>query len=131
MDYRIQLTMTQMDGATAVREDSVDEMFTFTEAATVQMKVQPSAADKDLAPMLQELGTDNKIRALAIISDTDGVMVEVGTASAETATVGCYPFFFMGLDTGMGVDPEGDNFVLNLIAHSGDAIASVKMIAYA
>jgi hypothetical protein len=130
MDYRIQLTMTQMDGATAVREDSVDETFTFTEAATVQMKVQPSAADKDLAPMLQELGTDNKIRALAIISDTDGVMVEVGTASAETATVGCYPFFFMGLDTGMGV-AVADNFVLNLVAHSGDAIASVKMIAYA
>lgn len=131
MNYQIKLNLVQLDNSNAVlRDDAVDITSQFTEFVNMQYNVAPGTSDIDLAAMLQNLGTAAKARAIAIISNVDGVTVEIGTSQDKTAIVGCYPFFFTGLDAGMDVS-TANHFVLNLKAHTGDSIATVKLIAYA
>lgn len=132
---RVQFIVTEADDASAVVwEKRVDKDFQFREIMRHRMNVPPGGTAKDIAPLLAEIGADATVKAIAIISDLDGVVAnlntvaDVGADTDNVSVVGCYPFFFMGLEDEFSV---ADPFGLTIELPVGDETAHVEVVAYA
>lgn len=98
----------------------------YTELARQRINVAPGASAIDVDPILAQLGVSAKAKVVAVISDIDGVVVNITTSAAETAVLGAHPLFCMSLEDGIAVD--GD-FAMTVELPAGDQTAHVDIVA--
>jgi len=106
--------------------EEVSHTTVFTEMARQRINVAPGASAIDVTALFAQLGVAGKAKAIYILADIDGVVANLTTTAAQTAVVGCFPFFAMGLEDGITV--TGD-FALTVEMPTGDQTAHVDVIA--
>jgi len=104
----------------------INKTLQYSEFAYQRINVPPAATAMDLAPFIAQLGSDESCKFLAAISDRDGVVLNLTTATGEEAEVPCYPFAVMGKELGFDI---GTPFALTIDGAGGDETAHVLLIA--
>lgn len=124
----------QIDSSDDALDVDVEHTTEYAELARQRLNVAPGASAIDVASLFEQLGISAEAKAVAVISNVDGVVVNVATEAdvgADTdniAILGAYPFFFMGLDDpAMGV---GSPFSMTVELPGGDTTALVDIVAF-